>query len=344
MGIATYSSPAQRVGIIKGQIWKHAVAQQIIEGSGEIWKQPVGMGDTVRFRQVVPFGATASTPNTFTLTAASHLIQEGFTPNVDTLIVVDTDVTVQKYGALYGYTEKQKSLGEDPMPDWMQEQLGERLGDVREKVYLGALAACTNRFYSGGTTRATVSQSVTDNLLKRVERNINGNRGKFVRDVLKPSDKVGTTAIQASYIAYGHTDMKADIELIPGYTAVKDYGSMVKVHEREVGCAGAIRFVLSAEMPKVADAGAAIAGTTNYSTTGTSADVYILYIIAKDAWGHCAFRGLDAFDFSHIPVGQKDKSDPTGERGYVSGTFYDCAVVSNHGWVAACEVTVSALT
>lgn len=344
MVMATYSSPGQRIGTIKGAVWKHAVATQVIEGSGEVWKQPVGMGDTVRFRQVIPYGATAAAPNTFSITAAAHLIQEGVTPNVDTMVVADTDVTVQKYGALYGYTEKQKSLGEDPLPDWMEEQLGERLGDVREKIYLGALSACTNRFYSGGTTRLTTDEPVTLNLLNRVQRSIAANHGKFVRDVLAPSDKVGTSAIQKAYLAYGHTDLQADIEAIPGYTAVKDYGQMKKAHEMEIGAVGSVRFILSPDLPKVIDSGAAIAGTTNLSTTGTSADVYLLYVIAKDAWGHCAFRGLDAFDFSHIPVGQKDKSDPTGERGYVSATFYDAGVVSNHGWMAACEVTVSALT
>ena len=138
--------------------------------------------------------------------------------------------------------------------------------------------------------------------------------------------------------------MQQDIEAIPGYTAFKDYGTMAKVHDMEIGCVGSVRFVLSPDMPKFADSGAAIAGTTNLSTTGTSADVYQLFVIAKDAWGHCAFRGLDAFNFKHIPVNKEDKSDPTGERGYCSSTFYDVGVVTNHGWAALCEVTVSALT
>jgi N4-gp56 family major capsid protein len=107
---------------------------------------------------------------------------------------------------------------------------------------------------------------------------------------------------------------------------------------------GSIRFILSPDMPFIIDSGAAIAGTTNLSTTGTNADVYQLFVIAKDAWGHCAFRGLDAFKMNHIKPSQVDKSDPTGERGYVSGTFYDCAVVTHNGWAAIAECTISALT
>lgn len=119
---------------------------------------------------------------------------------------------------------------------------------------------------------------------------------------------------------------------------------MTPAHEMEIGAVGSVRFVLSPDMPKFIDSGAAIAGTSNLSTTGTSADVYQLFVMAKDAWGHTKFRGLDAFSFKHIPVDQADKSDPTGERGYCSATFYDAGVVTNHGWMAVCEVTVSSLT
>lgn len=341
---ATYNSPAQRVGIIKGQILKHAISIATVEGSGEVYRQPVKMGDTVIFRQVVPFGATASAPNTFTTTAAAHLMQEGVTPPVENITVLDTTVVVQKYGALYGYTERQKSLGEDDVPSWMEEQLGERLGLVRELVYLGALQGNTNRFYSGGTTRLTTNASLTLNLMDRVTRSLRGNHAQFMREVIKADGRFGSTAVQPSFLNYTHTDAQRDIEAIPGYTALKDYGSMKPVHELELGAVGSHRFIVSADMPKIIDAGAAVGTTGLKSTGGSSIDVYQCFTIAKDAWGHTAFRGLDAFDYSHIPVSQKDKSDPTGERGYCSATFYDAGVVTNHGWMAVTEFGVSALT
>ena len=343
MGLATYASPAQRIGRIKGSILRHAVHTATLEMSGEVYPQPVKSGDTVIFRQVVPFGATAAAPNVFNTTAAAHLIQEGFTPNAESIQTLDTTVQVQKYGALYGYTERQKSLGEDDVPAWMEEQLGERLGLVRELVYIGAVQGCTNRFYSGGTTRATVALPMNKALNDRVTRNLAGNHATFVRKILPPSDKVGTGAIQAAYLAFGNTDLQQDIEAMPGYIAKKDYGTMTVAHEMEIGAVGSVRYILSPDMPKFADAGAAIAGTTNLSTTGTLADVYQVFIMAKDAWGHTKFRGLDAFKFKHIPVDTVDKSDPTGERGYCSATFYDAGVVTNHGFMAVCEVTVSSL-
>lgn len=344
MTTASYSSPGQRIGTIKGQILKHAIHTSTLEISGEVYSQPVKSGDTVKFRQWVPFGATAAAPNTFTTTAAAHLIQEGVTPPADTITNLDTTVQVQKYGALYGYTEKSESLGEDDLPKWIEEQLGERLGYVRELVYIGAIQGGTNRFYSGGTTRATTDEPVTQNLVNRVTRNLAANHGKFMKSAMSSSGNYGSVALQKTYLAFGNTDLQQDIEAIPGYKAVSDYGKMATAHEMEIGCVGSVRFILSPEMPKIIDSGAAIAGTTNLSTTGTNADVYQLFVMAKDAWGHCAFRGLNAFKMHHIKPDQVDKSDPTGERGYVSATFYDAGVVTNHGWMAVCECTVSTLT
>lgn len=343
MAELSYSSPGQRIGKIKGQILKHAIHVATVEISGEIYKQPVKSGDTVIFRQVVPFGATSASPNTFSTTAAAHLIQEGSTPVPDTLSVLDTTVTVQKYGALYAYTERQASLGEDDVPSWMTEQVGERLGLVRELIYIGAIQGSTNRFYSGGTTRATVSNTITLNLCDRITRNLRSNHALYVRDAMSSSGNYGTVAIQPAFLNFCHTDCQRDIEAIPGYKALSDYGQVKPVHQLEVGAVGSHRFILSADMPKIIDSGAAVAGTTLLSTTGTSADVYQILTIAKDAWGHCAFRGLDAFDYNHIPVSQKDKSDPTGERGYVSSTFYDAGLVTNQGWLAVSEVAVNTL-
>jgi N4-gp56 family major capsid protein len=343
MSTATYTNPGQRRGTILGQIMKHALHVSTVEISGEVYKQPVKQGDTVIFRQVVPFGATAAAPNTFSTTAAAHLIQEGATPNPDSISVLDTTVTVQKYGALYSYTERQASLGEDDIPSWMEEQLGERLGLVRELIYIGALDGCTNRFYAGGTTRATVDETLSLNLMDRITRSLRGNHALFVRQAMKSSGNYGTVSLQPAFFNFTHTDAQRDIEQIPGYRAVADYGSAKPVHDMELGAVGSHRFILSADIPKVIDSGASVGATGLKSTGASQIDVYKMYTIAKDAWGHTAFRGLDAFDYNHISVKTKDKSDPTGERGYCSATFYDAGVVTNHGWMAVTEFGITDL-
>jgi hypothetical protein len=50
----------------------------------------------------------------------------------------------------------------------MKTQLGERMGLVREMIRYGRDAACTNAFYSGGTTRATVAAVITLNFIRKI--------------------------------------------------------------------------------------------------------------------------------------------------------------------------------
>lgn len=344
MSEATYASPAQRIGQQLGNILKHAIHKSVVEGSGEIYKAKVNAGDTIVFRQVVPFGATAAAPNVFSTTAAAHLIQEGVTPDVDSITILDTSVTVAKYGALYGYTEKQKSLGEDDVPAWMEEQLGERLGLVRELIYIGALQGCTNRFYAGGTTRLTVDEALSLNILDRITRNLEGNHADYITEVMKATVIYGSQSLSMSFINYTHTDARADIEKIAGFKAVSDYGSEAKAHKREIGSVGNHRFVLSPDIPKIIDAGASVAGTGLLSTGASLVDIYQMFTVAKYSWGHVAFRGMDSIDYNNIPVSRVDKSDPTGERGYCSGTFYDVGLVTNHGWMSVTEFGCSSLT
>ena len=339
----TYNDPGQRRGTILGQVIKHSVHVSTLEISGDVWKQPLHMGDTVIFRQVVPFGATAAAPDVFSTTAAAHLIQEGNTPAADNLKMLDTTVTVAKYGCLYTYTERQANLGEDPMPDWMTEQVGERLGLIRELLYGTALAGNTNRFWAGGTTRATTDEVLSLNHLDKITRSLRGNHAQFVRKTMLSSQNEGSVSLSPSFLDFTHTDAQRDIEQIAGYKPRSDYGKQELVHEMELGSVGSHRFILSPDIAKFIDAATSATLGALKSTGGTYPDVYQMFTIAKDAWGHVAFRGLDAVDFNHIPWNKKEKVDPTGERGYVSGTFYDAAVVTRHGQMATTEFAVSAL-
>jgi hypothetical protein len=283
-------------------------------------------------------------PNTYTTTAAANLIQEGVTPPAESITILDTTVQVQKYGALYGYTERQESLGEDDVPELDGRAIGRAPGP-RARAGLHRRRAGQHEPLLQRRHHACHGVAAGDlNLVNRVTRSLANNHAVFMRGVLAPSANYGTSSIQKAYLAFGTPTCSRTSRPSPATPAVKDYGSMKPAHEMEIGAVGSVRFILSPDMPKVIDAGAAIAGTTNLSTTGTLADVYQLFVMAKDAWGHTAFRGLDAFKYNHIPVSKADKSDPTGERGYVSATFYDAGVVTNHGWMALCEVAISALT
>ena len=158
--IQTYSTAAGRINIVKGQTLKHAVPVEVLALGCTMEQMPGNSGDNVIYRRWIPYGAAttnANTINRWSVTAAAHITTEGVTPNADTITPQDVSVTLQQYACLYSYTDKTAQLYEDDVPEQMKIQCGQRMGLVREMVRYGAMKGCTNAFYSGGTTRATVA-------------------------------------------------------------------------------------------------------------------------------------------------------------------------------------------
>lgn len=346
MSVHAYDTATPRIGKVKGKMLKHAVPREVLGITGELHKMDKNMSDTMIFRRFVPFGGAATnstTINQWDVDENQHLTQEGVTPDADTITPQDITVTLNQYACLYMYTDKTAELYEDNIPDAMKKQAGQRMGLVREKVRYGALKGCTNKFYSGGTSRATVDEVIGLTNLRSVTRTLHANRCDTITEVLAPSRNYNTTAVEASFLVFSHTDTEQDIRDLPGFTNVKDYGSRKTVHAMELGSVENFRFVISPELSPIADAGGAVAGLSIKSTSGTSADVYPIVVVGEDAWADLALRGKDSFDVIHIPHDREDKNDPLKQRGYLGSKFYATSFIQNDGWMAVIEAAVTDL-
>jgi N4-gp56 family major capsid protein len=346
MAITAYGTAAGRINKLKGEILGHAIPVECLGITGMNKKMPKNNGDTVIYRRWLPFGAAATNANTINrpiVTANLHLLQEGVTPGFDTLTPQDIQVTIQQYGCLYSVTDKTVDLYEDDVPAEMKKQTGERIGLLREMIRYGVLKGCTNSYYSGGTSRATVNSAVTYNFLSKIARNLMSNHAKSITSILAPSGNFGTAPVEGGFLVFAHTDCEHDIRLIPGFKHVSEYGSRKVIHEMELGSVGRFRFIVSPELAPVIDSGAAIGATGLISTTGSLIDSYPMIVAAENAWGDVALRGSNSLDPTWIPPGQKDKNDPLGQRGYVGAKFWDAAVILNQGWMAVAEVGVTSL-
>lgn len=344
-GVA-YTTNTGRINKMKGEILAHAVPVEVLGITGQNKKMPKNTGDTVVYRRWLPFGATAtsgSTQNRWSVSVATHVTTEGVTPSADSLTPVDVSVTLSQYSCLYSVTDKTVDLYEDDMPMEMKKQTGERMGLLREMIRYGALKACTNVYYSGGTTRLTVDEKITYNFLSKIARNLLANHGKMITSILSASPNFATAPVEAGFLVFCHTDGEHDIRDLQGFKHVSEYGQRKVMHEMEIGSCGRFRFIVSPELASIPDSGALIGSTGLFSTTGTSLDVYPVIVVAEDAWGDVALRGASSFDPTWIPPGQKDKNDPLGQRGYVGAKFYDAAKVLNDGWMAIGEVGVTSL-
>ena len=337
-----YASSTTRVGIVKGEILRHADAKEVLGITGMQKKMPMNAGEVIRFKRFLPFGGvdnrwiTGTNVDTF---AGAHLTAEGVTPTADTIGDVIVSATLVEYACLYALTNKTAELHEDAdeLQADMKKQTGQRIGLVREMVRYGVLKGMTNAFYSGGANRGTVTDTLNINIIRRVTKTLKANHAEMVTTILDASPKFGTSSVEPAYLVFCHTDMEPAIRMLDGFVNVADYGNRRMIHPAEIGCAESFRFILSPELAPYINAGAAVGTTGMFSTGGANIDVYPVIVCGEDAWGQVALRGAPALKITHIKPGTIDSGNPLGQRGYIGARTWFTSLMLNQGWAAVVE-------
>ena len=291
---------------------------------------PKNKADTVKFRRAIPFAA---------LTAAAT---EGVTPPAQQLNYQDVSCQLQQWIGIVEITDRVNDLSEDPVLANATELCGEQAAETQESVAWGVLRGGTSVIYGNGTTRVGVNTKITLNAVRKAVRALQNQRGKVIRDILGPSTNIGTRSVEAAYVAVCHTDASADVRDLTGFTKNSDYGSRKLICEQELGTVENVRFIAS---PLLVPFLAGGSGTLNgmLSAGGANVDVYPIIVMAKDSFGAVTVKGADAITPMVLNPGVPSKSDPAGQRGYVSWkTYYNC-VRLNESWMQRIEVGVTAL-
>ena len=348
MAIVDYNVNTPRIGKMKGEILKHAVPRMVLGITGTQHKISRNMSDTVVFRRWLPFGGAttdATTINAWVVDPNTHLVTDGVTPIADTITSQDITVQLKQYAVLYAYTDKTADLYEDDIPTPMKKQAGQRMGLVKEKLAYGVLKSGTNKFYAGGTSRGTVDEAPSLNKLRKITRSLEGNRADQITEVLSASGDYNTSPVESGFLVFCDTDLSNDIRELEGFKHTVEYAKQgMKAHARELGSVDEFRFIVSPELGPVEAAGATLGTTGLISASGSNVDVYFMIIIAEDAWGDVALRGLDSFKLTHLPHNKIDKQDPLGQRGYIGGKFWAAPFIQNDGWLSILECGAQALS
>lgn len=353
MTMQTFGLTPGRINKFKGQILSHAVPQEVLSKGGRQVKFPKNMSDTYVARRWIPYGATASAPNSFfaqttvidrgNAVVQAHQTAEGITPTPDSITPMDVTVVLNQYSCLYGFTDRTYDMYEDDIPQAMIQQIGERVTLVNELLIFGQLKACTNQFYGGtGTSRATVNGAISLQMLRKIAKSLMANHGKTVTRTLSASNNYGTDAVRGGFLVYCSTDLHPDIRDLPGFVPSEKYASGAPM-DNELGKCEDFRFITSPELVAILDGGAAVGSTSLQSNLATSVDVYQFIVAAADAWSQVAVRGLDALDPTFLPPGQKGKADPLGQRGYAGTSWWKAIMIENNGWMAVGNVGAKSL-
>ena len=346
MSVYSYGNPAGRINKLKGEILSHSIPVETLGITGMQRQIPANKGKTVVYRRYLPYGGSLTNFNTinrWNVDSAAHVLAEGVTPTADSLTPQDITVTLNQYGCLYQVTDQTVDTYEDDVPAEMKKQCGERVGLIREMVRYGVIKSGANAYYSGGSSRSTVAAKLTLTMLRKASRNVQANHAKRITSILAPTPNVSSKYVEAAYLVFCHTDVEQDVRDIAGFTTVAAYGSRKPMHDQEIGSVENFRFITSPELNPYANAGVAVGATGLYSTGGSNVDVYPVIVCGEDAWGQVALRGGDSLDPTWIPPGEKTKSDPLGQRGFVGAKFYMNCTILNDGWMAIIEAGITAL-
>lgn len=341
----TYSLvPSRNLIMAEREMLKHAMPIKVLSTFGMQKQVPTNKTDTVVFRRALPIDAgTNGAPN---INTSNYLLQEGVTPGSRTITYQDVQVTLQQYGVLMKLSSKAEAMYEDDIPGDMVKLVGEHMASIEELISYGVVRGGTNVVYANGTARNAVNSAISLNKLRQAARQLESAHAQLVTEKLASSVNFNTSAIEPGYLVFIHTDLEADFRNLANFVPVARYGQQKPVHEREVGTVERFRIITSPYFrPFLAAGGTITAGTflSNGGTTGTTADVYPIMVVAQEAWGQVALKGMGAIQPIYLPAKQITHANPMGQFGYVGANFYKNAVRLNENWMVRIEAAASAL-
>lgn len=315
------------------EMLKHAAPVRLLDKFGHMKPMPKNKGQVIKWRRPQVFAASTIP------------LVEGVTPDPTQFRYEDVTATLKQYGQVVETTDVIEDTHEDPVLQDMTTQAGENIGRTMEALDWGILRAGTNVHYANGTARTDVNTPISLNKIRAVQRSLKAQKAVKITRILDGSTSFATRPVEASYVAIHHTDVEQDIRNLAGFTPVANYGKRQMVSDYEIGTVEDTRFVASPDLDPILDAGGAFAGsgTNMVTTTGTSADVYPILIVGKDAYGIVPLRGFGSVSPSVLRPGVPSKSDPLGQKGFVGWKTWHTAVILNQVWMARLEVAVTAL-
>lgn len=338
MSITVSSEISQRTSAFAyAEMLKHVDPVTVLGRFGQSKPIPKNKGTLVKFRRAVPYDV---------LTAP---LAEGVTPSVKGTSFEDVEVTLQEWGDVHGLTDVIEDTHEDPVLKIEMKLSIEQAVATSEQLIYAVLKGGTSVHYANGANRAAVNTAISLNKVRAVVRTLQANKAKPITTILSPSPNIGTSAVESSYVAIGHTHLAPDIRALTGFVPVAKYGSMKPICPEEIGSVENVRFILSPDLDPIPDAGGT-PGSAVLSTTGSAADIYPVLFLGQDAFGITPLKNQALGNTNNLAItpivlnpGTASKSDPLGQRGFVGWKAWFNAVRLNETWMSRLEVGASVI-
>lgn len=327
-----YGDISPRIGIYAvAKMLAHAAPQLCLEKFAKVEPLPKNKGLTIKWRRPVPFDVSVSA------------LTEGVTPAPQILEYEDVTSVISQYGAWVPFTDVIADTHEDPNLNTMTMLCSDQAASTKEAIVWGVIRGGTSVIYSGtATSRATVEAPLDEDDLRAAQRELKANHGRHITKMIGASEKISTEPVAPAFIAFGHTNLEADLRDLVGFTVREKYSSFNAVSDYEIGKFEDIRFILTPQLEPFFGAGSAT--TTGVLNTNSAVDVYPIVIVAQDAYGVTPLKGMESVSMAvKNPKMGDSYEDPLGQRGFVSWKMWYVATRLNESWMVRIETAASAL-
>jgi len=194
-------------------------------------------------------------------------LAEGIKPPADTLTQTLIKVKLNQFGSYVATTDVLVAAAEDPIIQQIVERQSIQAAELMDYVtYLHMRTGTLATYATGQSTlaRNEVSFNIGMNigaqaaadgnkiyktdLLDQAIRTLEGNEARKIVKQMTPSADYGTVPVPEAYVAVCHTDLRKDIELMPGFIPYQKYANNgMQMLPGEVGAVGSIRFILTTQ-------------------------------------------------------------------------------------------------
>lgn len=331
MAMTTYGDITPRTAaFVVVALMERAMPYLCLEKFGQAKTLPGNKTQSMKWRKytALPVNVTALT--------------EGVTPPSRKLAYSDISLTLTQHGDLVEITDVIQDTHEDPVLQDTEQNVAEQAAKSIETLRYNVVKAGTSVYYANnvaGRTSVTAVMSRTDQ--RAIIRGLERQEAKHITTVVRSTSDFNTENVQPCFVGYCHVDCKSDIRNMQGFQDAKEYGQITP-WETEVGAVEDARFITSTIPTAWADGGSATgAGSTRISTAGSACDVYPVLYFAKNAYGIVALKGKFSITPAVLNPDTISKSDPMGQRGYVSWKTWQGTVILAEEYMYRYEVAAT---
>jgi len=189
-------------------------------------------------------------------------LAEGVKPPADSLLQTIIKVKLNQFGSYVATTDVLVAAAQDPIIQQITERQSIQAAELMDFLtYLHARSG-TQAAFAGGSARASVQKTLGNqigvnagtpgtantNLLDVAVRTLEYQEARKIAKQMTPSPKYNTEPVPEAYVAVGHTDLRKDIEGLPGFIPYAKYSNNgQQMLPGEIGAVGVIRFILTTQ-------------------------------------------------------------------------------------------------